>query len=281
MSYLDRIAECNVHDLAAFRPFRVGSADVGWVRHALSEVLAAHDGIFEVTEHAVLLHPRLSDFEERSAALESVARQMAEAGTITGWRGEHYPVTPTFHAKPLMQLERAAVPHFGIRAYGVHLNGFVRDGGRLKMWVARRARGKQTYPGQLDNMVAGGQPIGLGLMENLIKECGEEAAIPPDIAGGAVPVGAVSYTMETPEGLKPDVLFNYDLELPPDFEPRNTDGEVESFHLWPVEQVAEIVRDTREFKFNCNLVVIDFLIRHGVIGPEDPDYLEIVRGLHR
>lgn len=281
MSYLDRIAECNVHDLGAFRPFRIGDARVGWVRHGLAEELAAHGAVFRVADDGVLLQPDLAGFEERSAAVEEVARRMADAGTIRGWRGERYPVAPSFHAEPLMQLERAAVPHFGIRAYGVHLNGFVREEGRLKMWVARRARGKQTYPGQLDNMVAGGQPIGLGLMENLIKECGEEAAIPPEVARRSMPIGAVSYTMETAEGLKPDVLFNYDLELPPDFVPRNTDGEVESFHLMPIEEVAEIVRDTREFKFNCNLVVIDFLVRHGVIGPEDPDYLEIVRRLHR
>ena len=41
------------------------------------------------------------------------------------------------------------------------------------------------------------------------------------------------------------------------------------------------VAETREFKFNCNLIVIDFLIRHGLIGPERPDYIEIVEGLRR
>ena len=51
--------------------------------------------------------------------------------------------------------------------------------------------------------------------------------------------------------------------------------------LWPIARVAEIVRDTREFKFNCNLVIIDFLVRHGLIAPEYPEYLEIVKGLRR
>ena len=35
------------------------------------------------------------------------------------------------------------------------------------------------------------------------------------------------------------------------------------------------------FKFNCNLVLIDFFVRHGLIGPEDPDYVAICRGLRR
>jgi hypothetical protein len=34
-----------------------------------------------------------------------------------------------------------------------------------------------------------------------------------------------------------------------------------------------------DFKFNCSLVVIDFLIRHGVITPADPDYFDLVTGL--
>lgn len=41
------------------------------------------------------------------------------------------------------------------------------------------------------------------------------------------------------------------------------DGEVESFELVPVKHVANIIRSTEFFKENCNLVIIDFLFRHG------------------
>jgi hypothetical protein len=54
---------------------------------------------------------------------------------------------------------------------------------------------------------------------------------------------------------------------------------MEDFYLWPMEKVIETVRDTREFKPNCALVVIDFLIRHGFIPPDHPDYLHIIAGL--
>jgi len=93
-------------------------------------------------------------------------------------------------------------------------------------------------------------------------------------------VGAVSYCYEGDGGLRPDTLFNYDLELPADFEPEPRDGEIESFSLWPMDQVIATVRETDAFKFNCNLVIIDFLIRHGFIAPDDPDYLSLVGGLH-
>ena len=70
--------------------------------------------------------------------------------------------------------------------------------------------------------------------------------------------------MEQEKGLKPDVLFLYDLELPADFVPRNMDGEVERFELWPMARVAASVRDSDDWKFNVNLTVI---------GLPDPPWL--------
>jgi isopentenyldiphosphate isomerase len=147
------------------------------------------------------------------------------------------------------------------------------------MWIARRSPDRRVYPNRLDNVVAGGLPWGLTLSQNVAKECAEEAGMPAALAERAVPVGAITYCRASKRGLKPDVMYCYDLELPSDFEPRCHDGEVAAFHLWPIERVAEIVRDTDEFKLNCNLVIIDFLVRHGRLTPEHPDYLEIVQRL--
>jgi hypothetical protein len=49
-----------------------------------------------------------------------------------------------------------------------------------------------------------------------------------------------------------------------------------------LDEVAERVRQSDDFKFNVNLVLIDFLIRHGRLCPDsEPDYVELVRGLRR
>ena len=281
MSFLDRIAECNEWNPDHFRWFVVDDCRVGRVREALVPRLAEFRDVFVIENDAVVLSPRLETFAARTVEMERVVKALVDDGIVQGWRGENYPVTRSFGEPPFLQMERAAVPHFGVRAFGVHLNGYVRGDGGLRMWIGRRAKDKHTYPGMLDNLVAGGQPIGITLRDNLIKECAEEACIPRGIAERAVPVGAITYCMEAPDGLKPDVQFCYDLELPTDFTPRNTDGEIAEFYLWPLAQVAEVVRDTREFKFNCNLVVIDFLVRHGFIPPDDPDYVEICQGLRK
>ena len=59
------------------------------------------------------------------------------------------------------------------------------------------------------------------------------------------------------------------------------DGEVESFELMDIEKVADLISNTNEFKDNVNLIIIDFMIRHGVFKPESPGYLELVAGLRQ
>lgn len=55
--------------------------------------------------------------------------------------------------------------------------------------------------------------------------------------------------------------------------------EVESFVRYPIKKVMELIADTTEFKTNCTLVIVDFFVRHGVIGPEEPGYMELVASL--
>ena len=285
MSYLDRIAECNNHDPALYRPFRVAGRRVGWLRRPFLERLRDFPEVFHIDADAVSLDPGLDDFESRSEALDGVLRGLAGDGLIAGWRGEQYPVATGFTEPSLMQMERAATPLFGVRAYGIHVNGFVRDRSEIKLWVARRSQAKPSYPGELDNFVAGGQPIGIGLLDNVIKEAAEEADVPASIAARAVAVGSLSYCHEIadgeyPGGLKPDVIFVYDLELPADFEPRNTDGEIDEFYLWSLSEAMAATRESSDFKYNCALVNIDFFMRHGALDPDsEPDYLDIAWGL--
>lgn len=279
MSLLDRIEYCRQWRPEAYRPFVVAGEALGLVGHDFARRLAAFPQVFQVSEDAVVLAEGLDDFESRTAAVAEVLVVLRDEGLIPGWRDEAYPVVQSWGEAPRLQIERAAVPKFGTRGFGVHLNGYRRGPAGLEMWVGRRSRNKPTGPGKLDQVVAGGQPHGIGIRENMIKECHEEAGLGAEIAAGVVPVGAVSYRCERPEGLRDDVLYCYDLELPADFEPRNEDGEVEAFYLWPIEKVVEVLETTDEFKFNCALVCIDFLIRHGLLTPEHPHYEALLHGL--
>ncbi len=284
MSYAQHIIACNRHDPDKFRPFLVDGVQVGRVRLDVSDWLCAHDGVFlPLDGGGVRMHPDLSTPDQRSAALDQVCQSLQGSHGIPALRGERYRVATGWGQPQLMTVDRAVVSLFGVRAYGVHVNGFTRlADGRLALWVARRAWDRPLEPGKLDNLVAGGQPAHLGLMDNLIKEAAEEAGIPAALARTARPAGAISYCLEDRWGLKPDVMYCFDLAVSADFRPVNTDGEVAEFHLMPVTDVAALIAAGTEFKYNVNLVIMDFLIRHGFITPDQqPDYLDLIHGLHR
>lgn len=281
MSLIDRIHACASYDAGNFLDFCVGPIRIGGVHRDVIKHLKAFPDVLTVSENTVSLNAQLKSYEDRSRAMAQVANILRGDGLVPGWRDEAYPVGPSFSAPALFQIERAAVSLFGFKGYGVHLNGYVRDGDQIKLWVGKRSMSKPTGPGKLDQVVAGGQPVGLGLRDNLIKECAEEANIPSNLASKAVSVGTVSYRTARKEGLRDDVLFNFDLELPREFQPVNTDGEVSDFYLWPLEKVRDVLDRTDDFKFNSGLVVIDFMVRHGFIEADDSDYAEIVAGLHK
>lgn len=280
VSFLDHIDACNRCDIARFMPLHVDEQRVGWFRRDLVPHLEDWPNVFDIDGARVTVSPSLPDPAARSAAIDQVARALAAKGLTNGWRDEPYPAG-TRYGENLFTVERAAVPLFGVRAYGVHVNGVVERDDGLYLWVPRRAADRAVAPGKHDNMVAGGQPAGIGLGDNLVKEADEEASIPAALARTAVPVGAISYQMEADHGLKDDVLFTYDLHLPTDFTPVNRDGEVERFELWPVDQVMARVEATDDFKFNVNLVLIDFFIRHGLLTADHPDYVEVATRLRR
>ena len=235
---------------------------------------------FSITHRRVDLLQGEHDFLAASEVLDEVVHALAEQGIISKYLGEIYPVTGASREQQYALLDRGAAAYFGIRTYGQHLNGYVKTDEGLKIWIARRAPDRIVFPNRLDNMVAGGLPQNLSLEQNLLKECQEEAGMPEYLVKRAIATGAVSYCCETDTGLKPDTLYCYDVELPESFIPQNTDGEVAEFQLMDVQSVIELVRDSDEFKTNCNLVLLDFFIRHGMINPDQPGYLELVSGLH-
>ena len=280
MPFRDHIARCNNFDPARCLPLFAADQRVGLVRRDNAEALRRFPDVFAVLEDKVALVAR-GDAAAVSRAVGLVVDALVGERRIPKTRGETFDVAPRWGDAPIFRLDRGAVPFFGTRGYGVHLNGYRRVAGEFLLWVGRRAADKQVAPSKLDNLVAGGIGNGYGLVETLAKEADEEAMIPPDLIARACPAGAVSYRMETTLGIRDDVLFVYDLEVPADFAPQNRDGEFVGFELMPLDAVLQRIRASFDFKFNVNLVILDFAVRHGILRPDDPEYLEVATGLHR
>ncbi|KAK7510786.1 NUDIX hydrolase domain-like protein [Phyllosticta citriasiana] len=231
--------------------------------------------------------------EERSAIVAATTMAMRQTGhfaVLSGWRDELYPVYGR-DGKCLFKIERSASPLFGVVSYGVHMTCYKKDAatGEYSFWTPKRAMTKQTYPGMLDNTVAGGLAAGERPLEAVVREGEEEASLPADlIRERAKVVGNVSYFLIRDEKaggetglMQPESQYVYDMELPDDVVPKPNDTEVESFALLSTEEVKVSLR-RGEFKPNCGLVMLDFFIRHGILTPEnEPDYVEIIARLHR
>ncbi len=248
------------------------AANVSLPGHYLRLMLGDAAVGFVLPEVALLLWAEGCGRRDGGVAVADAAglARCAAALAAAGWyqpRGEKFDVRAVPGGAVLAQLDRGALPRLGIAAEGVHLNGLVRTAAGWDLWVARRAAGKQLDPGKLDHLVAGGISAGMDPRGTLVKEAAEEAGMPASLAGAARFAGIVSYAMERPEGLRRDRLHCFDLELPEDFVPVARDGEVESFQRMSLADVFARVRDTDDFKFNVNLVLIDLFRRLGMIGP--------------
>ncbi|HIP51019.1 MAG TPA: DUF4743 domain-containing protein, partial [Campylobacterales bacterium] len=274
MSYLDRINECNKYEASNKVPFILDGLRVGQVLKKY-EAYCLESGIFVLENESLTLKDKYKTFDERTEAFVGFSKKALKAGIVNRFMDENYPVLATASAEPLAFVDRSISTLLGVISFGQHLNGYVMTDEGMKMWIARRAYDRGYEAGKLDHMVAGGLPYDISPWDNLKKECYEEAGMSETLAVKAKEVGLISYKYDYDRGGKEDIIYCYDIELSKDFVPHCTDGEVEEFYLMPIEEVADIVKNTNEFKVNCNLVIIDFLVRHAYIGVEDEDYVEI------
>ncbi|MFK5892516.1 MAG: DUF4743 domain-containing protein [Pseudomonadota bacterium] len=272
------IKECNQYDLSQFVPFVVAGKAIGYVHKNKLDWLTAY-GEIELSNNQLAFSKSITGFDQRTEVINGIAEDLYHQKKITSWVDEQYDVAHSFGDEVLFTIERAAATLFGIQKYGVHVNGYTIKHGEYYLWVAKRAMDKPTWPGKLDHLVAGGHASAMSIQTTLEKECQEEAGMNEQLSKQAIPVGLVDYNLQIGEKLSRDVLFNYDVKLTENFVPVNTDGEVEEFFLWPLEKVLQIVNKTRDFKTNCNLVIIDFAVRHGFIHPDEDLYTQIVNGL--
>ncbi len=283
-AYLDWIIECNQYNPNNFIPFMIESSILGYIHHKNIDLFQSFDTIFSLEQKEgrsiITFQSNIKNFEQRSKAVNEVAQQWYQSGALSSWVGEQYDVSTTFNQAVFFTIERSAASLLGIKKYGIHINAWVKKQEGIYIWVAKRAMDKHTFPGKLDHLVAGGHSSGYCIEETMIKECAEEANIPQTMAQHAQAVSMITYVMDNKQKLQQDHLFVYDLQLEADFVPHNTDGEAEEFYLWPVEKVLDHVAYTRDYKINCNLVIIDFAVRHGFLKPDEPYYSEICSGLH-
>lgn len=227
----------------------------------------------------------------RTKLLATTLHKMAQVDgfpILRGWRNETFPVYGP-GGNILLEIERSGSALFGIVTYGVQLTCYVEDEHGLRIWIGRRSRSKQTYPGMLDNTAAGGLGTGRLPRDAVMQKAVEEASLPMSVLTERLQsAGCFSYyfVQRVQSGgadglLQPEVEYVYELKLDANTTPQPGDSEVEEFHLWTIDKIGQALR-RGEFKPNSAIVLVDFYIRRGILTPEnEPDFLEIISRLHR
>ncbi len=138
MSFRDHILACNNYDPARVVPLFAGNDRVGLLRRDNAAALRRFPDVFAVADDRVSLLAR-GDVAAVSRAVDAVVDALVVEKRIPKSRNETFDVAPRWGAPVVFRLDRGAVPFFGTRAYGVHLNGYRRDGEHAR-FMGRPAR---------------------------------------------------------------------------------------------------------------------------------------------
>ncbi len=228
------------------------------------------------------------NFQERTNLINTTLRTAHEKGNIDAlrkWANELFPVYSS-KGEHVLDMDGCGVDLFGIINFAVHFIAYVNTKDGLKFWIPRRSKTKTSYPGMLDNTVGGSLSSGERPIDCIVREAAEEGALPESYTRENVRAcGTLSYQMSQTDDGRPgcqhQVQYLYEMELPEDIVPRPFDGEVEEFTLKSLDEVYDALR-CGEFKLNCGMTWMAYLVRHGIVNAENELHLvEICARLHR
>ena len=265
MSFLQRLKETNKYNESNFFKFYIDEQHIGYIKKKNLKIINKFSNFFIEKKKKIYLKREINNFQKRTNAINKVYNFLIKKKLISSKHKEYFPVFKSFKSKPLLKVQRVIGPFFGIQFFGVHLNGYIKKRNKYFMWIGKRSK-KGNFPNNYDQIAAGGLPYNISKEKNLIKEAYEEANISERLITNAKYKGTISYRAENKIGLSRHILFCYDLKTPNDFYPKNNDGEVLKFYLWPIDKILKIIKTSRRFKFDCALVIINYALKKKIIN---------------
>jgi 8-oxo-dGTP pyrophosphatase MutT (NUDIX family) len=227
-----------------------------------------------------------SGFEEQTKAInETLRTNHDERRVVRKWFNEAFALIGP-NGDHMLDMDGGGVDLFGVVTYGVHLTGFVHTESGFRYWVPRRSYTKTTFPGLLDNFVAGNLGSRERPLDGMVREVFEETGIPEEYTRTHIKAcGTITYKMTVTNDGRPGCQHHsqyvYEMELSKDIVPRQHDGEVESLELMALEDVqAALMRG--EFTPNRTLTYVAHFIRHGIVNAKnEARIIEVCSRLHR
>ena len=160
----------------------------------------------------------------------------------------------------IFEIDRKLLSILGLPQYGIHGNAWSLKKNRVIFHFAKRSKNLDDFPGYYDNLFAGGQPVGISILDNLKKEAFEEAGIRKILKKNLVKGSTINYFHEYQDKIHSGIIFNYHLKIENN-NFKNIDGEVESFISEDAFEIYKLL-ESNTLKPNCIIPIADFFLRN-------------------
>lgn len=279
MNFSDVVRPYKSADLTGFVRVFVADQAVGWTKKDFAALLHDFDDTWQLRDNCLHLNPALTDYDSRTAAIDKTFMDLSAKG--------HIPTLPDYSALggidwfPIYRgqdIDRLAIvkrfyaPYLGIHFKTVMVHGFYND----RYWAAKRGKIVEGAPGMMDIMVAGAVRHDQTLEEAVLDEGHAEAGVAPECLAKIRPVQELELFYHTDSGfLMNETFYIYEYDTKGEFVPHtNLPLEVEGFQEYSFQDIMIAVQHGGIFKGQINLVLVDFLMRHGLLTSDHADYAE-------
>jgi len=280
---LARAQLANSFDINNYTRLYFRDGVVGFVRNDRVPLLTHYTDVFKIQDGKLVLQ----DSDDVEIQWQMVINQLRDQGHVNPWRGDHFSVHYAHTKKELLQVDRGASTFFGTFVEGVHMNGYkVGADGYKYVVLQKRAAHLKFAPGAYDTLVGASLPKHVDPVCQIVNEAYYEAGLITGRPNKYRQINPITYWWERGnDGVVPERVHIFDVELPWDWEPCPKDGEAEKFdtvradHLRAILENAEDITASKtgkgKFKVNSGLIMVDFLMRHDYVAKGDPTYPKI------
>lgn len=266
-------------DLTGFLRVFVAGQPVGWTKPEFAALLDSFNDTWFLRDNALHMNDALADFDTRAKAIDDTFVALSDQGHIPAMPDysmlggiDWFPIYSGQDIDRLALVRRFYAPYLGIHFKTVMVHGYHDN----RYWAAKRGKIVEGAPGMMDIMVAGAVRHDQTLEEAVLDEGYAEAGISRDWLPDIRHKQDLELYYLNDGGFFINETFHiYEFDTKGEFTPRtNLPLEVEGFQEYSMHDLLIAVQHGGIFKGQINMVLTDFLIRHGYLTKDHPDFEE-------
>ncbi|MBS91839.1 MAG: hypothetical protein CMM95_02145 [Rickettsiales bacterium] len=251
-----------IFDEKNFIPIKFKKFNIGWIHKKNTKV----NELFNLKKKFIEISEITEKLKKKKIANQLIEKKFKEIEFCPVFKREakfprlNFNHNECFGKNSFFNIQRSLLSIFGFPQYGVHCNAWSRKNGNTFFHLAKRSRKLDDFPGLYDNLIGGGQPTGISIIQNLEKEAFEEAGLKKKSINKWKRGNTINYFHNHKNSAFFGIIFVYDLKIIEKSKFINMDGEVEKFDCFNVDEIYKIL-EKKMLKPNSIIPIADFFLR--------------------